>query len=337
MNNKNFKIQYDLQTQKILVISTIVSFVILGFSVLGVCLDFQSMAILLLFGLYIGGGVFLVSSLNLIGAVCYLNRLKRHGYVLPVNKKEYDNDLRNVPCSGIQIEGATYNKDSIILAVVHMALFVGLNAWNISFFLRWHNHLQDSNFLTGVFVVLDLGWLIAAIRYFKQGNNEKYRDDVEVHGLLKKRTSIEVGIGACLILLLIVLYVKMAGEDMTRYIYHARQERDQEQLELLQSAVSMSIANSDMSKEYLEEQNSYQQLLNGCYISDWNMPEDEFAQTIAKVLDVTDYREFTEKIKTADGAPRIYVQIMGEHTYIKLENPHYIHRGQEPTYEVGKK
>lgn len=139
------------------------------------------------------------SLINLVFAACYFKRLKKHGYEVPYDRNIYGNDLKNVLnsyASGSLIDVPNQgSKESVILAIFHAMVFVFANVWNIYYIINWYKYVNDDAvFLLCVQIILDLGWLIAAIVYFRQRNSEKYRDDVELDFSKKERSGIERGI-----------------------------------------------------------------------------------------------------------------------------------------------
>ena len=118
---------------------------------------------------------------------------------MPYDRNKYGNDLKNVLnsyASGSLIDVPNQgSKESVILAIFHAMVFVFANVWNIYYIINWYKYVNDDAvFLLCVQIILDLGWLIVAIVYFRQRNSEKYRDDVELDFSKKERSGIERGI-----------------------------------------------------------------------------------------------------------------------------------------------
>lgn len=127
----------------------------------------------------------------------------------------------------------------MILAIFHLLVFVFANVWNIYYIIRWYQYVEDNAvFLLCVQIILDLGWFIAAIVYFRQRDNEKYRDDVEVDSSRKERSGIEKGILTGLVVLTVTVFIKAMVVNISDYVFHSRQAKDQGTIEDIQSCIS---------------------------------------------------------------------------------------------------
>lgn len=237
------KIKYDLKTNKILLITTIVSAVIFLLAIIGIFIEIQGTEIAVLFALYIGGGLFLFSALNLFAGVCYIRRLKLHGYEIPYNKNEYNDDLRNVPCNKEQNTISDVNKGSRLLSRVYFAVFILAGIWNTYYIVHWYHLIKDNSvFLLVIQIILDLWWLILSIKCYKQTNNKKYKDDVELNFDKKERIPIENGIILCVILLCTTILSKVIAYNMSDYVMRSMEKQEK-----------MSCVDAQMYVDYDEE------------------------------------------------------------------------------------
>lgn len=335
------KIKYDKRIKKILVISICVSFLFFLVGVTVMLFEIPGLEILYLFGILVGGGVFLCSVFNLVALFFYFRRLKKHGYEIPHDRKAYQNDLRNVPVS-VHLEhtgGLTPDsRESVILAALHLAVFIFANLWNIYYITSWYQYVDDiAVFLLCVQIIFDAGWLGASIIYFKQRSSKKYRDDVEPDFSRKERTSLEKGVFTCLVILVFMVFAKSLIMNMSSYVFRARQEKDQSTIEEIQKCISVVLfENSQDASVMLKDCESYAQMVEGCYISEWSNPQDSFATEIAKQIGIPDYSQLAGRFYTADGNAQIYVRITGSQVYVCMKNPLLEKHGKQPTYEAGK-
>lgn len=316
------KIKYDKNTNKILLILTVISGL---FAVAGIVCSFiklERSGLFVLAGICLGGGLFLFSGLHLLSGLCYVHRLKRHGYEIPYNKRDYHNDLRNVPCNGGQSSIPNNrehgNKESRVLFLIYMSIWFIANGWNIYYIVYWYRYVDTvATFLLCAQVILDLYWLISAIVFLRQTSMEKYRDDVETDDARKERTSVEKGVMQGIVMLIVMCIIKTVLINMSDYICHSRAEHDQLFLEMLQEEINLAI----QEETILADSDSYRQMTMGCYISDWGKPEDEFSRTIAERLGISDFSELEDHIYHSDGKPEIYVKISEGKVLIQMDNP----------------
>lgn len=325
------KIKYDRLTNKILLIVTIISglFAIMG--ILCLFIELEDSGLLVLAGLYLGGGLFLFSGLNLLEGLCYTHRLKLHGYEVPYNKRDYNNNLRNVPCNQIQNKKESGKRESGLLFLIFISIWLIANIWNIYYVTHWYRYVDTTaTFLLCMQTVFDLYWLISAIVFFRQMNMEKYRDDVETDDARKERTPVEKGIFHCAVMLVLMVIIKTMIVNASDYIFHSRAEHDQAFLETMQGQISMAIQEETLIRDSV----SYQKMTEGCYLSDWGEPEDEFSRFVAESLGLSDFSELEDKIYNSDGKPEVYVKIDEGKVYIRMDNPVRADHGVWQAYEA---
>lgn len=325
------KIKYDRRTTKILLITTIVSGLLIILGQVGVFIDTKGSVLIVLAGIY-GVGLFLFSVFNLFAGLCYIHRLKHYGYEIPYKKSDYNNKLENVPHINRQFcAGTKKHTESSILFFICMSVYLMANVWDIYYIVHWYKYV-DSNatFLFCVQMILDFYWLISAVIFYKQRNIEKYRDDVELDVGRKKRISIEKGMIVCVIVLFFIVHIKMSITNMSDYIFHSRAEHDQMYLERIQREISVAM----QEESPVHSTDSYKEMTQGCYISDWTEPGDAFSKAIAVNLGISDFSGLENKIFNSDGKTKIYVKISGEDVYVRMENPLRMKHGIQYSYEV---
>lgn len=325
---EKMKIKYDGRTNKILRIATIFSAL---FTVAGwVCLfmEISGTEVIMVGGIYGGSVLFLFSGLQSLAGLCYVRRLKRHGYEVPYKREDYDNNLQNVPTHREHIRINEKSMESRILFVLYLCIFMAMNAWNVYYIISWYKYIDSvAMFWLRIMLVLDVCWMIGAIVFYRQRNVEKYRDDVEQDPNRKERVPVEKGVIICIVILVIVFTTKKVLWSASDYTFRSRVEHDKQYLWDIHSAIYMAV-------DSVGEGESYEQLLEGCYISDWTVPEDEFAVTIAESLGISDFAQLEDRIYCSDGKPVIYVKITDGEVCVRMENPLRPDHGIQYNYEV---
>lgn len=325
------KIKYDRRTTKILLITTIISCLLVMVGMFDLFIDTKGSVFIVLAVIY-GGGLLIFSVLHLFAGLCYIHRLKHYGYEIPYKKSDYNNKLENVPRVNRQFcAGTKQHTESSILFFICMSVYLMANVWNIYYIVHWYKYV-DSNatFLFCVQMILDFYWLIWAVIFYKQRNIEKYRDDVELDVGRKKRISIEKGMIVCSIVLFFIVHIKMSITNMSDYIFYNRAEHDQMYLERIQGEIGGAM----QEESSVHSTDSYKEMTQGCYISDWTEPGDAFSKAIAVNLGISDFSGLENKIFNSDGKPKIYVKISGEDVYVRMENPLRMKHGIQYSYEV---
>lgn len=312
------KIKYDRRTLKILLITTIVSAFMTGFGFFCMLSEARGTAVIMIIGLLVGGGLFIYSGVNLIMGFCYIRRLEIHGYEIPYKKDDYGNDLRNVPCVGRASCPEKRNQGSRILFFLYAAVFLVANFWNVRYIIYWHQLLGEIAVLLLVIMLLfDSFWGIYAVLFYRQGNIQRYRDDVEFDENRKERTPLEKGVVDGIIILGIILLIKTAVAGLSDVILHNRVSHDFRYLVMISDSIVAVLMEDGTDRT----SDSYRQMSEGCYISDWDEPEDEFSREIAGYIGISDYSELEGKFYTSDGSPRIYVKIFEESVIVRMVNP----------------
>ena len=325
------KIKYDRRTIKILLVTTIVSAFLFLTGVVCMLAEVEGAVVIALLGLYVGGGLFLFAGINLLFGFCYIRRLKAYGYEIPYKKEDYGDDLRNVPHVNGKVRPEIKNVGRRVLSFFYAVVFLLANVWNVHYIVRWHLFIGDTAILL-LFIMLlfDSFWGISAFRLYRQGNMQRYRDDVEIDDSRKERTPVENGIVSGIIFLCIMVLIKTLVIQFGENVFRSRAEHDQIHLE----TISVTIGNVTMGGVLDRTSDSYMRMREGCYISDWGRPDDAFSREVAESLGISDYSEINEKFHTSDGNPRIYVKISDEGVYVRMDNPLRLDHGKQYSYEV---
>lgn len=133
--------------------------------------------------------------INYIGVCSYLHRLKKHGYILPYNKNDYNKDLAQLPRDEAA-NSADLNKNNIeslflaglfsvvgIVQAIFFAYYILQKKYIISIL-----GINSSSVVFIFFMILGaIVWFALAFNFIRQSDNKKYRDDVEPVFNTKKR------------------------------------------------------------------------------------------------------------------------------------------------------
>lgn len=139
-----------------------------------------------------------------LDCVCYLKRMRRHGYELPLNKRDYDRELKQLKREAAEpINEGKMSVESVVLALVSLCvsgfyLICAIKFWGL------YRQVQDMMVLGLIFyAVLILGWIGQIFFYWKQRRVSQYRDDVEPGEDRKVRKDIVSGLAAIVFLVVI--------------------------------------------------------------------------------------------------------------------------------------
>lgn len=332
------KIKYDKRACKVLIAVLCGAGVLFLAGLACLLLKIDGTELFLLTGIYAGGGLTVYAGINLINALFYMRRLRAHGYEIPENRKDYNNDLNNVPVSAGSHVPAPESAGSKLLALLYLASFVPAVLYNVYYMAHWHRYLKADTACPLVLqMAADLFWLIYAFAFYRQRNNRKYRDDVERDPARKKRVSVERGLFGWAAMLAVTVVFKIVIGNLSDYVFHSRQEHDQHTVESIQISLTAAICAMDRQEgDWRETCDSYRQMETGCCLSQWVPAQDSFTKVCLEMLSVSDFTELGQKIYTSDGDPVIYVEIIDGQVYVQLKNPIYTDHGIQFPFEAGK-
>lgn len=273
-------------------------------------------AVFLALAAYFFCDVFLITFIIYIVGKIYLIRLKNYGYEVPNDRREYDKKLTNLPKDEkvykkiVKNQGAR-NKWSVWLALIHFLVLLTCVIFNICLYIEW-KFLRDVGVFITELCVLDCFWLILTIYYFRQGDNSKYRDAFELDEDKKKRVCFPYGLMLLAVVAIATIFAKMQAFNTMKYMLKTFESEDLATLNTIRAAVA---------EEYKE---SPEALSEKSYIlTDMDKPEGEFWTNVAEVLGISNYKELADKIRVADGKPKIEIRIDDDNVVvIELKNPH---------------
>lgn len=152
----------------------------------------------------------------------YCRDLKNAGYEIPNDRREYGNQLNNLPrTKEIQFDKEGICKDSRILSLMAGGVAIVIFLFTIKYVVQWH-FIEDVAFVTTCLVVLFLLWFIGAYVYRKQSDNRNYRNFYEDEDSRKIRTGLFNGIITIIFMGGISFYLVATAYSITRYIERTR-------------------------------------------------------------------------------------------------------------------
>ncbi len=152
----------------------------------------------------------------------YLKRLEKYGYIVPNNKKEYDNNLENIATGELKALEQP-SSESEILAIISWIVSVAMVGYTIFLSIRFSHMLENVAFFIIVTVVLVIFWLVFGFSFWKQRLRDKYKDDVDFNSSLKPRKHLVEGIATIIILLTISAAIAVNMYTMSRYVERSKE------------------------------------------------------------------------------------------------------------------
>ena len=156
----------------------------------------------------------------------YLKRLKKYGYIVPDNKKEYECSLEvlmTAPIKTFEDE----SKESKLLAFVSWIVAVTMVGYSIFLTIRFSHMLENVAFFIIVSIALAMFWLVFGFSFWKQRRRDKYKDDVEINSNLKPRKHLVEGITTIIILAGITAVVAINMYTMSKYVERSKENPEE--------------------------------------------------------------------------------------------------------------
>lgn len=184
----------------------------------------ELVAVFIILGAVIFSAAAFVLWLFWFDCFCYLGRLKKHGYVLPKNKKNVADGLAGLRNNVGDTENKrTANKrcaGSIFLGTICFAISIAVIISIIRFYLQYNSFIDTNPMLLSVtiHIIMLLIWLGLGIYFSIQSDNSRYKDDVELDPDRKIRKNITEGIFLIIILAIITFLAVRALYSMADYI-----------------------------------------------------------------------------------------------------------------------
>ncbi len=194
--NKN--IMYDKSDRKLSFIVAVVSTVLFAIAVFllraGVFgrISFSVLELITVGGFFLIA-IMLVSWTVFLDSSAYLNRLKKHGFIVPDNKRKYGNNIERLVEGEIRVCTES-SKESLVFAILSWIVALGMVGFSIYYFVRFFPTLGSASLLGLATIALAILEFLIGFLFFGQRKRDRYRDDVEYNSNLKRRFHIMEGI-----------------------------------------------------------------------------------------------------------------------------------------------
>ena len=156
----------------------------------------------------------------------YLKRLEKYGYLIPDNKKEYENNLEKLATGELKAF-CEHSKESKALAIISWIVAVVMVGYSVFLSIRFSHMLENVAFFIIVAVVLAIFWLVLGLSFWKQRRRDKYKDDVEFDSALKPRKHLVEGITTLIILLGITVVIAVNMYTMSKYVDRSKENPEE--------------------------------------------------------------------------------------------------------------
>lgn len=274
-----------------------------------------------------------------INGFFYLRRLKKMGYHVPEDKRVYEGLVSLLPNEGtepsdMQEDGSyeavvvpepgevvRYSPTSRILLYLSIFAFLVMLGSSGYYLYKWHFMGENAMALFVLQLIADAFWLIIIRIFYKQMDNAKYRDDVEIDITRKVRMNMVSGLTLYIVILLVAIYIKMTVDSMTEYSFKSGWIKDQERMIEIHSVFEVACCEREYfypdSREWQETQEI---LAEGVDITDWGNPQGEFQEDVAAMLDITNFEQLKWEFCSTDGPAVVFVRREGEKIIVELQN-----------------
>lgn len=326
--SKEYRIKYDKKDRRAYFIIGIVSFLtIILLSVLSDVDNFGSFGaisylIALASGLLLIGTVF-----KYIDCCDYLKKLDRNGYLIPLDKKEYgysleelkrisDEERQNNEKSVLEATADSKKRDSrsIIFCVASIVIYIFSLIYSVDFLTSKYPLYGEPAKNAFVFMlVFDCIWLIFAIKYYIQSNNEKYKDITDICEGKKSRPTLVNSIVALILVMGFLFMIKANFSSLAHFISKNMISVNAMYCDEIQLSFKACNEEGIIPDEVLKE------LKGGVDITNWEADCD-FKRTILKREGCDSFAELRDKVRNPNGVPQIIVIYDGEKFIVTIEN-----------------
>lgn len=172
----------------------------------------------------VGVPLFLIFLYNYCNTAVYLNRLKKNGFTVPEDRKEYDYLLHKLPRTGEPVVNR-YTSDSKAAALISLLAFLGFLGADANYYLKWKDYEPDCVAFAVLIALGCLIFLVLAFVFYLQTSTEKYVDNVDVRtpsDTRKTRLNIFTAIFIILIVGVVGIFGIVCMDSMTNYIYKSK-------------------------------------------------------------------------------------------------------------------
>ena len=189
--------------------------------------------------------VFILSSLQYIDSAVYLKRLEKNHFTLPLRKKDYDNDLSNLPRE-VEVNNL-YFRDSTVSGIISITMYAIFILLDLMYFHKWKVYEPESaGALLFILMIFHTIFPITAFILRRQKDRDRYVDNVDIRDTRKARLSITEAMGVLLILCLIAAYSVVCAHTMTRYVYKSKNGNYDKELSRFTDDATLNVTSEDL-------------------------------------------------------------------------------------------
>lgn len=176
------RIKYDLKDLKLYKSMILVFIILIPVSFVSLIMGGRISRLFLILGSVFWTGPFVLVAMivNYIRSTQYLKRLEIYGYMLPYDKREHHSSLLFLPRNEEKYNAAISGKqDSIRLSIACIAISILLFVSSVNLFIFRNGELGDDRYM--LFAIWNAFTVLSglfSIRYYRESDDEKYRDDV---------------------------------------------------------------------------------------------------------------------------------------------------------------
>lgn len=277
-----------------------------------------------LYGLMLGGLVLILLIYLVLDGVTYFRRLEARGYEIPDDKRQYDSMLELLPRTNgewiVESEETVKNKTSKVLlglCVLVYLVMLGLTIW---YYRKWSFIGDDALFLLVIQLVTDVLWICPIRLFNKQTDNRKYKDDVEIDAARKNRLHWVDGLVLILVLAGASLLVKNTAHNMSEYMYQTWMSQDEKRIGGIRDVFEVAYIDPAISKDDESWRETMAALEEGVDITTWGVPEGEYQEAVAMMLEITDFSSLKNSFQSTDGPAIVYVKMENGRFAVELMN-----------------
>lgn len=284
--------------------------------------------LIIIYGLFLGGVLLIIFGYLIISGLAYFKRLEKYGYSVPEDKRAYECVLEQMPENKGRMPGQIFqgpdvpqaNKTSKVLMGLSILACLAMVGASFYYLYKWSFMGDDTMVLFVLLLIMDALWLVPVLIFRNQMNVQKYKDDVEIDATRKNRMNMCSGIAVIVVLAGVSLCAKWLAYDMSEYVFKSQMIEDQKKIGDIRDAMEITCMDPYVkeSDEWLEE--TRYSLEAGVDITNWDEPEGRFQESVAAMLEITDFSELKDAFYTADGPAIVYVKLEGKDFTVQLMN-----------------
>lgn len=281
-----------------------------------------------LYGLMLGGLVLILLIYLVLDGVTYFRRLEARGYEIPDDKRQYDSMLELLPRTNgewiVESEETVKNKTSKVLLVLCVLVYLVMLGLTIWYYRKWSFIGDDALFMLVIQLVTDVLWICPIRLFYKQMDSLKYKDDVEIDAARKNRLHWVDGLVLILVLAGASLLVKNTAHNMSEYMYQTWMSQDEKRIGGIRDVFEVAYIDPAISKDDESWRETMAALEEGVDITTWGVPEGEYQEAVAMMLEITDFSSLKSSFQSTDGPAIVYVKMENGNFVVELRNLHKV-------------